>query len=82
METKYWEVCVNRVDPYEGRYLHTEILGNFSTFEKAKSFRDKWVEEHQKWDPYGIIYGGKKNWETGEICFSVQITPKTFKLDA
>lgn len=82
MEMKYWEVSVNRTDPCYGYYIGTEILGKFSSFTKAKSFRDKWIEEHQKWDPYGIDYGGRIDRKTGEICFSVQIAPKIFKLDA
>lgn len=82
MEIKYWEVCVNRTDPYEGRYIGTEVLGKFNSFEKAKLFRDEWIKTHQKWDPYGIDYGGRIDRKTGEIRFSIQITPKTFKLDA
>lgn len=80
MEIKYWEVRVNRTN-CEGRYIGTEVLGNFSTSANAKSFREEWIEKHQKWDPYGIDYGGRIDKETGEICFSIQITPKIFKLD-
>ncbi len=82
MEIKYWEVCVNRTDPCYGYYISTEILGKFSSSEKAKLFREEWIKAHQKWDPYGIDYGGRVDKKTGEIHFSIQITPKTFSLDA
>lgn len=81
MQIKYWEVCVNRTDPCYGSYIGTEILGKFNSSEKAKLFRKEWIEEHQKWDPYGIDYGGRIDEKTGKICFDIQITPKIFKLD-
>ena len=81
MEIKYFEVSVNRTDPYEGRYIGSEILGHFKNFNCAEAFRDKWIREHQKWDPYGIVYGGRLDTKTGRIIFNVTIKPKVSKLD-
>lgn len=68
MKVTYYEVSLVKLT-IDGYSDGVEILGNFFKKEDAQNFEKKWEKEHQKFDPYHLMYSSHYDTKTHYISF-------------
>ena len=79
MKITYYEVSLGKLT-IDGYSDGVEILGNFFKKEDAQNFAEKWEKEHQKFDPYHMMYDSRYNAKTHYVTFYFNITEKTLEI--
>ena len=79
MNITYYEVSLEKLT-IDGFVDGAEILGNFFKKEDAQNFAKEWEKEHQKFDPYHLMYYSYYNAKNHYVTFHFNITEKTLEI--